>query len=726
MTPRRVSVVINTLNRISTLPDTLRALQCLRWPEVEVVVVNGPSDDGTEEHLELFWSGKLKVASCPVANLSISRNIGIRQSSGDIVAFIDDDGIPEPDWLDRLIPPYDDPMVGAVGGWVRDKSGVKFQAKHIRSERIGTSASKLDVAVHPDERSVVGLIGVNSSIRRSVAERIGGFDERYAYFLDETDLVVRVQDAGYKVLVVPEAEVHHKYASSHVRPTDRSKVTMVQTAFSTAYYCMRHGPTLRASLEEKFDAVADVERHLQQNVTWRLEAGELDPPTAARLRNEISTSVSNGVAAYFEGPRLMAAPTAPPAFLPLSRTSDRHRLRLAFVSETFFPRRHGGVAVILSELARELALRGHEVTLVTRGEGATHSVDYEDGVWVHRLPVDADESAGPLDFPSLPGGPTRFARQVLAELDRVNPHRNFSCVIGTIWDLDLAATIASRRYRVGMYLVTSYLLALNSKPEWREKAEYFQNHVLKMAAGEKWALGAVDRVYASTNAILNDVRAAYCVLPEQLAPVALIPFGLPDYVSASSPRDAGRLVITFVGRLERRKGIDLLLNALPAIMTEFETADVRIVGEDFRDPLVGKTFVQQFAERHAGESWFGRVKFVGYVDEEGLRSEFEQCDVFVAPSRYESFGLIYLEAMRAGKPCVAIRAGGVPEVVEDGVTGRLVEPSEHAIARALAELLRDSKLRKAMGDAGRKRFEEKFSLRAFAEHFERDVASIAR
>src|SRR5262249_6393480 len=99
--------------------------------------------------------------------------------------------------------------------------------------------------------------------------------------------------------------------------------------------------------------------------------------------------------------------------------------------------------------------------------------------------------------------------------------------------------------------------------------------------------------------------------------------------------------------------------------------------------------------------------------------------VFVAPSRYESFGLVYLEAMRQGKPVVGTRAGGVPEVVEDGRTGLLVPPeSPEPLAEAPARLGEDADLRRAFGAAGRARFEAEFTLGRCArrtEQFYREV-----
>ena len=109
MTPAAtVSVVINTFNRADVLP---RALESLEWiaysPGFEVVVVDGPSTDTTSEILD-HWSPRLKVGTCPLANLSMSRNIGIAMASGDIVAFMDDDAVAEPEWLHQLAQPFAD------------------------------------------------------------------------------------------------------------------------------------------------------------------------------------------------------------------------------------------------------------------------------------------------------------------------------------------------------------------------------------------------------------------------------------------------------------------------------------------------------------------------------------------------------------------------------------------------------------------------------------------
>src|SRR3954447_20047449 len=122
----KISVVINTYNRIASLPTALKALSIQRYHDLEVVVVDGPSDDGTLDYLSSRWAGQIKICRCPEANLSKSRNVGIRNSSGDIICFTDDDGVPEPDWLDQLVGAYEDPKVAAAGGWVRNHTGVDY------------------------------------------------------------------------------------------------------------------------------------------------------------------------------------------------------------------------------------------------------------------------------------------------------------------------------------------------------------------------------------------------------------------------------------------------------------------------------------------------------------------------------------------------------------------------------------------------------------------------
>jgi glycosyltransferase involved in cell wall biosynthesis len=157
--------------------------------------------------------------------------------------------------------------------------------------------------------------------------------------------------------------------------------------------------------------------------------------------------------------------------------------------------------------------------------------------------------------------------------------------------------------------------------------------------------------------------------------------------------DDSRLRILFVGRLDRQKGIDVLLEAIQPL--QHQTA-VRVVGE---------SVLSKSASRVDSPN----VEYLGWLDQKSITSQMMACDVVVMPSRWEGFGLVAIEAMRLAKPVIASRVGGLVEIVVDGVTGRLVPIEDIAALRDA--LLADSEAdRRRMGAAGRERFLDRFSI----------------
>jgi hypothetical protein len=136
-------------------------------------------------------------------------------------------------------------------------------------------------------------------------------------------------------------------------------------------------------------------------------------------------------------------------------------------------------------------------------------------------------------------------------------------------------------------------------------------------------------------------------------------------------------------------------------------------------PGADVTYGARFAAAHASAAWRDRVRFHGAVSDDALRRFYASCDVFVAPSLFESFGLIYLEAMQYGKAVVGCRTGGVPEVVEDGVDGMLVAPDDpEGLHTTLSRLMHDPVLRRRLGEAGARRVGERANHRAMAARME--------
>ena len=187
-------------------------------------------------------------------------------------------------------------------------------------------------------------------------------------------------------------------------------------------------------------------------------------------------------------------------------------------------------------------------------------------------------------------------------------------------------------------------------------------------------------------------------------------------VSENSKID-NNIHILFVGRLERRKGIHRLLEVIPEIMHNHNNIILDIVGQKNAPGPDGITYEDGFKNKYGKESWFKRVIFHGPVSEARLQQFYRECDIFVAPSLYESFGLIYTEAWQYEKCVIGSRTGGVPEVVQDGVNGLLAEPDDAGTLKdALLKLINDNDLRIKLGKEGRKRLETELSSEVMTEN----------
>ena len=186
--------------------------------------------------------------------------------------------------------------------------------------------------------------------------------------------------------------------------------------------------------------------------------------------------------------------------------------------------------------------------------------------------------------------------------------------------------------------------------------------------------------------------------------------GPPD--AALLARCGDGFVLT-VGRLasgDRYKGHDELLAATARLGEQGIPARLVIAGEGDDRPRL---------ERRAAELGLAeRVLFTGHVSDSTRAELYRRARVFAMPSRGEGFGLVYLEAMRAGLPCVALRESAAAEIVVDGQTGSLVPTGDRdALATALARLLEDSTLASRWGAAGRERREREFGWERFRDRY---------
>jgi phosphatidyl-myo-inositol alpha-mannosyltransferase len=208
----------------------------------------------------------------------------------------------------------------------------------------------------------------------------------------------------------------------------------------------------------------------------------------------------------------------------------------------------------------------------------------------------------------------------------------------------------------------------------------------------RWFYNKLDGKIAVSKAAMNFVSRYFP------GDYHIIPHGvdLERFSAEPSPIDDfcdGKLNILFVGRLEERKGVRYLLKAYRRIKEEFPRSRLIIVGPGNKSRY--ETWVRAIELKD--------VVFTGYVSPSDLPQYYRTADIFCAPATgQESFGIVLLEAMAAGKPIVASDIPGYTSVLSHGVEGLLVPPKdEGALAHALLSLLNDQDLRQQMGSQGR-------------------------
>jgi phosphatidylinositol alpha-1,6-mannosyltransferase len=179
----------------------------------------------------------------------------------------------------------------------------------------------------------------------------------------------------------------------------------------------------------------------------------------------------------------------------------------------------------------------------------------------------------------------------------------------------------------------------------------------------------------------------------------------------------GRRVILFVGRLARRKGVkEFIQKSLPEIVAAVPQACFVIVGANPTESLTHRDdMVTEIAAAASRLNLERHVMLLGSLSDDDVVKLYQTCDLVVLPALatpddVEGFGIVLLEAAAAGKPVVATRAGGIPDAVEQGKSGVLVEAGEYdALSRATVDLLSDEKQRQMMGAYARKRLSEHFT-----------------
>jgi alpha-maltose-1-phosphate synthase len=378
-------------------------------------------------------------------------------------------------------------------------------------------------------------------------------------------------------------------------------------------------------------------------------------------------------------------------------------MRVDLITREYPPEVYGGAGVHVAELVR--ALRRHDTDVRVRAFG---------------MPRDAVEVSSYLVPAELANANPALAT-LGVDLQMASDVDGAELVHSHTWYANAAGHLSSLMYDIP-HVVTAH--SLEPLRPW--KAEQLGGGYRLSSWIEKTAFEGAAKVIAVSEGMRRDILRSYPTLNEAKVEVIYNGIDLDEWTSNRDDAildtlgiDPNRPSVVFVGRITRQKGLQYLLRAAALLPPDVQLVlcagapDTPEILDEVRDGVHALQLLR------TGVVWIDRL-----LSQTELRTVLTNATTFVCPSIYEPLGIVNLEAMSCGIPVVGTATGGIPEVVDDGVTGRLVpidqvsdgtgtpvDPDRFVadLAAALIEVVSDPEAAAKMGAAGRERAEAMFS-----------------
>jgi len=370
-------------------------------------------------------------------------------------------------------------------------------------------------------------------------------------------------------------------------------------------------------------------------------------------------------------------------------------MRIAFlVWESLRSIRVGGLATVATNLAEELAKRGHEIHIFTMADKGQTDYAYINGVHYHRVVFDPG--------PNILAFAHNMSKAIVTSLQETEKYRGkFDIIHGHDWHVvDALHDLKQEGYlSILTYHSTEYGRNGGAFGDWWEFREI---------SGKEWYGGLIcDRVTTVSTSMMNELNWLYKIPIEKIdvIPNAIDPRKHRVHVDPGRVKEKYGIhplapVVLFMGRIEYQKGPDLLVEAIPRVLSN--RWDVKFI-------FVGGGGMRSYLEHRANEIGVGHAtRFLGKVPHWQYLESLNSADIVCIPSRNEPFGIVLLEAWAAGKPVIATDIGGLGDNIENFVDGIKVYHNYESIAWGINYLLDNPDDMKQVIEGGKEKV-KKFS-----------------
>jgi glycosyltransferase involved in cell wall biosynthesis len=649
-----VSVVICafTLERLEVLGEAIESVRGQTQPAHEIVLVIDHNEELLEEGRRR-WSDVALIPNGEKQGLSGARNSGVAAASGEVVAFLDDDAIAAPDWLERLAAAYADPAVVGAGGtvtprWLQGKPGW-FPPEF--DWVVGCTHSGM-----PSVRSPVrNLVGANMSFRREPLLEVGGFSHELGRVgtlpvgCEETDLSIRIGQRW------PETEIVYDPAArvDHVVPPARGTVRY----FLERCAAEGRSKAVLTGMVGSDDGLSSERSYVRRTLPLGFLRGLRDAASgdlsglgrASMVVAGLATTTSGYLrvrarAARVAGEVATPGPGAPPRILMVTPRS---------------PLAHGGVERHVMEVSRRMVAAGaHVEVLCSAPEARGVETEVRDGVSIHTVrawPANRDYYLAPRIWVEMGKGDW--------DIVHVQSYHTLVAPLAMLRALTLRIP----------YVVTFHGGGHSS--ELRNRARRLQMRLLRRLLSRAARLVAVARFE------VDGYGSEIGVPPGRFA---LIPNGTDVSFSdgALAGEEPATTTIASIGRLEKYKGHHRVLAAFPHVLERLPEARLLIVGKGpFEAGLQRRT-----AELGLEDSV--EITSVPADDPGGMAALLGRISLVVLMSDFETHPLVALEAAAARRRLLVADQGGLGEIAADGFArGISPEAAPEQIAAAIVEEL---------------------------------------